>query len=401
MPVLPNYNHFAGRHYETGTIHNYYAYLDVKAPHTNQPYSEALFLGVSGGITFGYFSFAYEGYDPHVALLTRNTFDPLNTMLSRLGIIQELRHTTKAEKGIANLLDVLEDGTPAIVWADMWSMPYNAMTFDEGMWGMRPLIVYGYDKEENQVWIADRADVPLIVTTEELATARARVKKDKFRVATLDMPNPEKLASAVSAGIWDTIKLFTEKPPRGSKKNFGFAGYQHWIELLTKPKARQSWAKEFPPGVKLYAGLTTAFDHMGTTGILKDGDRTIYADFLEEAAILLEKPALNEVAKICRESSTAWVTLGSKLLPDAVPFLREARELTSQKRSLFLAQGNDGLAKIEQINERLRAIRQTMDDDFPLSESEILELQKNIAAAIERIHDVEVSMIQQLIEIMS
>ena len=58
MPTLTDYSSFAGRHYETGTIHNFYAARNVQAPHTNQPYSEALLLGISGGITFGYFSFA-------------------------------------------------------------------------------------------------------------------------------------------------------------------------------------------------------------------------------------------------------------------------------------------------------------------------------------------------------
>ena len=95
MPTLANYHHFAGRHWETGSIHNYYAYRGVNAPHTGQPYSEALLLGISGGVTVGYFSFAYDGYAPHVALLTRNSFDPLNTLLARLGVVQEVQQTSK------------------------------------------------------------------------------------------------------------------------------------------------------------------------------------------------------------------------------------------------------------------------------------------------------------------
>jgi hypothetical protein len=61
MPKLKDYNQFNGRHWETGTVHNYFAYTGVKAPHTGQPYSEALLMGVSGGAVMGYFSFAYEG----------------------------------------------------------------------------------------------------------------------------------------------------------------------------------------------------------------------------------------------------------------------------------------------------------------------------------------------------
>jgi hypothetical protein len=119
MPTLPNYKHFDGRHWETGTVQNYFAYMGVKAPHTGQPYSEAMLMGVSGGVLMGYFSFAYKGYDPHVAILSRNTINPLDTLLVRLGVVQHLLQTTDAKKGLKNLLDVLEEGSPAIVWADV------------------------------------------------------------------------------------------------------------------------------------------------------------------------------------------------------------------------------------------------------------------------------------------
>ncbi|MCA9971464.1 MAG: hypothetical protein KC425_14665, partial [Anaerolineales bacterium] len=77
MTTLPTYNQFDGRHWETGTVRNFFAYRGVTAPHTGRPYSEALLLGVSGGLALGHFTFAYEGYDPQCNILTRNTFDPL------------------------------------------------------------------------------------------------------------------------------------------------------------------------------------------------------------------------------------------------------------------------------------------------------------------------------------
>jgi hypothetical protein len=85
MTLLQNYNQFDGLHWETGTVRNFWDYRGVRAPHTDQAISEALLLGISGGIVMGYFSFAYEGYDPMARILTRNTFDPWVTMLSRRG----------------------------------------------------------------------------------------------------------------------------------------------------------------------------------------------------------------------------------------------------------------------------------------------------------------------------
>src|SRR5262245_20282873 len=103
MPLLKNYHHFDGRHWQTGSVQNYLAYCGFNAPHTKKPFTEALVMGV-GGIVMGYFSFAYKGFDPHVAILTRNTFTPLDAVLSRLGIPQEVRQTTNAAKGLTNLL---------------------------------------------------------------------------------------------------------------------------------------------------------------------------------------------------------------------------------------------------------------------------------------------------------
>ncbi len=69
MPILKDYNAFGGRHYETGTIHNALAYQGVRAPHTDEPYSEALLMGVSGGVAFGYFTFHYAGLEPQLSAI--------------------------------------------------------------------------------------------------------------------------------------------------------------------------------------------------------------------------------------------------------------------------------------------------------------------------------------------
>ncbi|MBK8935965.1 MAG: DUF4872 domain-containing protein [Chloroflexi bacterium] len=386
---LVGYNEFSGRHWETGSVRNVWAYRGVKAPHTDAPFSEAFLLGVSGGIVMGYFTFAYQGYDPEVRILTRNTFDPLNTLLSRLGVVQHIRQTASADTGLANLQETLTDGLPAIVWADMFSLPYNALPHDENMWAMFPLVVYGFDAAADTVWIADRAQVPLTVRLSELAAARARVKNHKFRLMTIDPPQPQKLKTAVLAGLWDTIKLFTEKPPKGAKKNFGFAAYQNWADLLVKPKGRGSWAAEYASDGRLYAVLTSAFTDIALFGKADWADRDLFADFLQEAALLLDKPALADIAPQFRASGRAWADLGAALLPDGVPLLQETRELLLRRRDVFLTQGGAGLEEIRGINGRLAAIKQTAAEDFPLSAAETAVLRETIRDRVLTIHDME------------
>ena len=140
MTTLANYNSFDGRHWETGSIANSLAYRGVTAPHTRQPFTEALLMGISGGAVMGYFNFAYKGYDPQARILTRNTFQPWDTLLSRLGVVQNIRHTAKPERGVRNLVEALQEGHAPIVWADIFTLPYNALPLDDGMWAMMPLL---------------------------------------------------------------------------------------------------------------------------------------------------------------------------------------------------------------------------------------------------------------------
>jgi hypothetical protein len=402
MTTLPDYNHFGGRHWETGSVHNALAYQKITAPHTDKPYSEALLLGVSGGITFGYFQFHYEGYPPQVNLLTRNTFDPFDRMLERLGVVQEVRQTGSASKAEKNLIEALENGEVPIVWADGMQFSYTApptgISVATDAHATFPIVVFGID--EDTIHIADRARVPLVVTHDELTAARGRVKKFKHRLVTLSAPLPEKLEQAVAKGIWDCINLYTETPPPGPnyKKNFGLDGIAYWIDLLTATKGRKSWAKTLTTGADLYAGLTSAFEFLLLFG--KDGgaERATYADFLEEAAVILDKPDLCEVANQFRALASLWDAVGVALLPESSPALTEARKLLLERHRLFLDEGNASVEARAAINAKLEELGKQVADDFPIDD--VPAFREQIAAAIRPVHEEETSAVQALTSVM-
>jgi hypothetical protein len=389
MPTLSDYDHFAGRHWETGSVHNYFAYHGVKAPHTGQPYSEALLMGISGGLLMGYFSFAYTGHDPHVALLTRNTFNPLDTLLTRLGVVQHLQHTTDGKKAVRYLTEALEESTPTIVWADAFSLPYTGLGPRQDYWAVFPILVFGYDEDADAVSIADRAAVPLKVTTSELAAARGRIKKDKHRLLTMDPPEASKLPIAVQQGIWDCLKRYTEAPVKNAAKNFGLAAFQRWAEVLTNPKDKQSWAKVFPPGVAMYSGLLSAYDRLGLGTLTAETDRDLYAGFLEEAAQILNRPALKQAAEQFRTAARGWGVLSLTLLPDRIKPFKQTRELLQRRRQLFVGKGNAALKERQKINAQLEAIRETMKTDFPLSDSEAATFREQLAEHVLKVGELE------------
>jgi hypothetical protein len=393
MSILSDYAQFNGRHWETGSVHNVLAYQGVVVPETGQVISEAMLMGISGGAAFGYFVFDYEGTDPHVSLLSRNTFNPLDTLLERLAIPQDLYQTADPNKGERNLIEILEGGRPAIVWGDAFGLEYNSLAPEEQNWAMMPIVVYGY--ENGTVSIADRSSQPLFATADELAYVRARVKKDKFRVLALGAPDLQKLQGAIQKGIWQCIALYTEAPPKGGRDNFGFAAYEKWAKMLTNTRNKQSWERMLAPGSRMYAALA-GFGHTpGTFGWARTfpsnqvDDRRMYADFLEEAAMILRRPGLKKAGAQFKLSSDAWLDLSEALLPDDVPLLSEAKELLLLRRDLFIEEGDGELETLKAAGARLAEIHALTAVEFPMSDEQVVSMRENLAEHVVKIADIE------------
>jgi hypothetical protein len=249
--------------------------------------------------------------------------------------------------------------------------------------------------EGDTVYIADRSHKPETVTMDELTRARGRVKDLKFRIITLDAPNMDKLPAAVQKGIWQCISLYTDAPPKGKRDNFGFAALEHWAELLTNTRNKHSWERYFPAGSRMYAALAGdivqpgLWDWICTFGTGDGAERGVYADFLDEASAILNKPELKAVGNQFRKSAEEWCGLADAVLPDGVPLLKETRDLKLRKRQLFIEQGTDAQDEVQTINKRLTKIQATVADKFPISQEKVVALRENMRDRILNIRDIE------------
>lgn len=378
MPTLSNFRQFEGRYWDTASIRNALDYQGVRAPHTGKPYSEAMLLGISGGVAFGYFTFHYQGYDPQVNLLTRNTFDPMETIFDRLKIPRDLRRSASADKGRQHLIDALEEGYAPVASPDGSLLPYNAIAYDEANWHTMPLVIYGYEPEKGEAYLSDRSRVSLTVGTEELDKARARIKKERHALLLLGAPDESALPEAIRAGLAGCVKLMTEKPPKGSAKNFGLRALGHWADMLAK-SSRGSWAKEYPTGRPLLAALTSAYTFLGPAfGKTVQAERDVYADFLDEAAQVLESTALRDCAAQYRVAGDAWASVLDSLLPRKAQMLGDARAAIDRRTELFIESGAAKLDEIIECRDRLEALKTQSESDFPLSVAEIADLRADI-----------------------
>lgn len=350
---------FSGRHYETGTVVNVLAAMGVTNPRTGKPYSEALALGASGGIAFGYFVFEYEGHLPHVALLTRNTFSPFERMLDNLGIRRETKETTSPEKGEKNLQTELDCGNPTLVWADRWSRPYTGLKVEE-MWNMQPLLVLGTDGTDYIV--ADGSERAVRLSSEDMSNARSRVKKDRFRIMTIEAPDESRVADGLLRGLETCVSLFLDKPPAGSANNFGISGMRYWAKMLTDKGTAKGWAKTFAPGPRLSQALAGRHGQPGVWDWIESwvtqggADRGLFADFLVEAADWTGRAGLADSAPAFRESAGLWHQLAEASMPDSAPQFTKLKELKRRHREVWVELGMDSLAERASIRAQMTAL---------------------------------------------
>jgi hypothetical protein len=390
-----------GHTFETGAICNALACHGVKAPHTRKPYSEALLLGVSGGIAFGYMVFQYKGWPAHVALLTRNTFSPYRTVIDRLGIVEDTKETVDPKRGLANLIEAIENGSPTIVWADVLSLPYTNVAANQNMWAVMPMVVHSFDGASFH--LADRSKVSWKVSADVLTAARARVKKDRFRIATLSPPDANKLPAAVEAGIRQCIDLFDGVgAPRGHGENFGFAGLQKWAEMLVNKRNKQSWARVFPTGADIFQALAGRqvqpgiFIWIMTWGAGPDGERGIFADFLEDAALILNESRLSSVASQFRKSAALWHSLAETALPSSIPLLRETGELLLRQRAILIDKGPASADERREIGARLVEIAKTAAEALDPSSAALQQMLEELRDRVLAIESAERSGINEL-----
>ncbi|HEX2905999.1 MAG TPA: DUF4872 domain-containing protein [Phototrophicaceae bacterium] len=115
----------------------------------------------------------------------------------------------------------------------------------------------------------------------------------------------------------------------------------------------------------------------------------MYADFLDEAALLLNKPDLKAAASQFRAAARAWNALAESLLPEEVLLLKETRNLKRRKHRLFIEEGSAALEELRTINTRLAEIKTLVAAEFPLNPAEVAALRENWREQILKIRDLE------------
>jgi hypothetical protein len=234
-----------------------------------------------------------------------------------------VRRTSGPAAAERHLRTALDQGRPVVATVDGARLP--SPTVPPELPGMTPQDVL-VELRDDQPVLWDLAPEPVPVTWAELAEARAGVRSAKHRLVVADAPadfgdgvgsstSEVDLPGAAAAGIADTWTGMLDPPMR----NFGVPGLAKWADLLTAPRDPKGWPRLLAaPGRQLQL-LTWLYDWVETAGTGGGFFRSMYAEFLEEAAGPLGRPGLTTLAGSYRELATAWTTLAETARDAAGP----------------------------------------------------------------------------------
>ena len=294
---------------DIAAIANVLANLGVVAPHTGEPLTEAMVLGVGGGLGAGYILWEFDSHQFRSRVLTlgfrRQWQYPdrwARGTAERLGLHAEL-HETGGAKGAAAALDAqLEKGLPAIAWIDTYTLGHrNEPEWRDG-YGGDPLIVY--ERTGDSYAIDDRSDKRITVSAERLAAARARVGSYKHRLITID---PERIELVdLRPAVEEGLRLQVEH--LGSKSDsFSLPAWRKWARMTTDTRNKKGWPTVFADGHGVGSLRASIYANAAHGAHL----RGLYADFLDEAAELLGREL---GASAWRAAAETWEAIVDRAL---------------------------------------------------------------------------------------
>lgn len=302
MTVTDAFPHRLAGHCGSGALRSLLEHrgLDLGAG----PLSEGMVFGLGGGLGFLYAE--VPGMRPPIYMVGR-TAGMEEDISDHLGLGLELVETDDPDEGWAVLRAELDAGAPTMVWADIGHLEYLRVKMHNTR---HDIVVVAYDEDEGVAWIADNdRDELQRCSLESLARARssdAFPGPNRHRVFRYRWPErlPEP-ATAIRAAIARAVEnmtghvSFLEGVPSGG----GLRGVASFAE------AYPQWPARFGDDLDLaLGGLRVFVEKAGTGGAMF---RSLHAEFLHDAAALLDDEALRAAAALYDELAGTWRALGA------------------------------------------------------------------------------------------
>jgi hypothetical protein len=210
-----------------------------------------------------------------------------------------------------------------------------------------------------------------------MVKARAKVPSFKNRLMVVEPQGSFDIEVAIRDGLRDCVEYLGS-----SSSSFALPAIRKWARLMTDVKNKKGWPTVFSGGRGLY-GTYEGIEHIGTGG---GGLRGMYADFLDEAASILDNEGLRNTAGLYRTLHERWQALARASLPDHIDAFRITKEMLDLRAAILLEHGSDGLPSVTPINDALHELKEEFNPSFPLNEAETSVLFIDIQSHLQGIY---------------
>ena len=287
--------------------------------------SEALLLGLGGGVSAQYHAFEYKDAPPLVYIGTRcnpqYAYDArfAQRALASMGVDTTEKTTTSARRAEHDLLEALEGG-PVMAWVGK-----EALLGLPALGGATPWTIVVHDVDGDMAGVEDAHAGALEVPLPQLAAARSAVKKQKHRLLSVrGKPRAPTEASIREALRHCVSDLDGQVVLGGSAQNFGLAALEKWAVLMVDEKSPKGWPKLFGHGAALLGGLRQLHTWIfaATDGA---GFRPMYAEFIRQAYAQLGDSSLAVAADLVAANGRQWKALVDDAFDTDRSVLKSAR----------------------------------------------------------------------------
>ncbi|GAA0924316.1 hypothetical protein GCM10009558_106020 [Virgisporangium aurantiacum] len=278
------------------------------APHTGEPFTEAMVCGLAGGIGFLYAVFEYKGLPPLVTLVAQHHPAPwAPAALRRAGVASTEAHSGSPAPATTALRRDLDAGGTVLCTIARGRLPWHPDDpFDADPY---PVLVTAGTGDD--IMVDDGTGTPRTLPLETFVTAWSAHRKGRHH--RLVVTGERTGDPAVRDAIATTVAHLTG-PVLGNAfdVNFGLSGLERFASQLRDERTKTGWARRFADPDALAAGLRRVHDCVERELTAPGATRPLYAEFLDEAATIVDLPPAP--ADAYREAGARWHRLASAAL---------------------------------------------------------------------------------------
>jgi hypothetical protein len=438
--IIEGYSQFGATERVAGALRNILDHYGVVAPHSGEPFTEALIMGIGGGLGAEYHTTAHTGKDPsrqpynQLSLrfhhfrnyIEKKELSFLAKATERIGGELTIKETASRKAAHQFLTESLEAGKPMMVKLSVWQgiyyhngdikeayqkdpdffppllydeflnfLPYYSLPYP---WIVGHLAtVFGIDEDVEKVHISDFSNQPLTLSTHQLAESRGIVKAWKNRAYTLNPPKTKpNLTKTIRLGIQDCVKSLLHEKTVAAGAHYRTEAWYTMAAKIGDFEGKRGWLFLFPEPWQLFDTLTRIHAQIAFHNSDGGALRSSYADFLEEASDILEKPELKQIAHQFSDIGIMWDEIGTAALHDDIPELLQARKAALEWNNTFKVHGSAKSNTLETLSKTLQNIRTKFSVEFPITERELTTLLEELSSRIHEVYEAETTALQAL-----